>query len=118
MPRDELEAWIPLKVGVRAVQALNRSDLWRHGAQNENPFEWDPSGSWLGDEVEVPLWLFTLSQALARSVYVPPDLTLAEAVRLVEHDEERRNGLAVIARLGVLPASDVVRRLIEWREER
>jgi len=116
MPRSELEAWIPMKVGVEAVRSLNRPDLWRC-EENPNRFEGDPQGSWLGDVFEVPLWLFTLSQALACAVYVPRDLTLAEAVRLVEHDVERQDGLAVIARLGVIPASDVVRRLIEWREE-
>lgn len=116
MPRSELEAWIPLKVGLRAVLDLKRPDLCRDDL-NPNRFDGDPPGSWAGDGIEVPLWLFTLSQALVGAVFVPRDLTLAEAVRLVEHDAERRDGLAVIARLGVISASDVVRRLIEWREE-
>lgn len=121
MPRDELEAWIPLKVGARAVQKLERPDLWRHklntDARNSTPFADDPPGSWAGDEIEVPLWLSTLSQALTGAVFVPAWLTLAEAVRLVEHDAERRDGLSVIARLGALKASSVVAQLIDWREE-
>jgi hypothetical protein len=117
---DELEAWIPLKAGLSAVKALNRPDLMRErpneDARKGAAFADDPFGSWLGDEVEVPLWLFTISRAFSTAFYVPFDLTLAEAVALVEHDAERRDGLAVMARMGVFRSSDVIARLLEWRE--
>lgn len=116
---DELEAWIPLKAGIQAVKRLQRPDLMR-----ENPnelartgaFADDPPGVWAGDEAEVPLWLFTLVRALTTAVYVPPDLSLEEAVRLVEPDKERRDGMAVMSRLGVFRSSDVIAQLLEWRE--
>jgi hypothetical protein len=111
---DELEAWIPLKAGIFAVQQLKRPDLMRSMlAPDGTP---DPPRSHAGDEWEVPLWLFTLVRALTTAVYVPPGLDLAEAVRLVEPDKERRDGMAVMSRLGVFRSSDVIAQLLEWRE--
>jgi hypothetical protein len=116
---NDLEAWIPIKAGIQAVLRLNRPELWRAVTNDEarrGAFTDDPPGSWLGDETEVPLWLYTLARALATAVYVPPFLDLAEAVRLVESDPERRDGMAVMARLGVFHSSSVILQLLEWRE--
>ena len=119
---DELEAWIPLKAGLSAVKALGRPDLMRERpnesvrGEADGAFANDPFGSWMGDEVEVPLWLFTISRAFTTAFYVPSDLSLADAVALVEHDAERRDGLAVMARMGVFRSRDVIARLLEWRE--
>jgi hypothetical protein len=81
---------------------------------NENRFEGDESGSWLGDQLDMPLWLYVLLEAFSSRVFL--SLSVQEAVALVQPSSERRQALCVLLRLGT-QASDVFRALDTWIEE-
>lgn len=106
--------YVESRLGADMVERAGRSDLIVDEL-NPNRFAGDPPGKWVGDKRLVPLWVWALTQAfLAR--YVPPELTLSTSIALVEPDAERRNGLAMMARLSGFRPGDVIALLLEWQE--
>jgi hypothetical protein len=81
---------------------------------NENRFQGDEPGSWLGDQLDMPLWLYVLLSAFAARVF--DSLSVQEAVALVQPSAERRQALCMLLRLGT-QSSDVFRALDTWIEE-
>jgi hypothetical protein len=112
----DLEAWVSVRLGLfETVRRLERPELMRY-TLNEERFADDPPGTWIGDELYIPLWLYTLIKAFELAVIVPPTLTLERAVGLVEKDVERQEGLAALIRLAVFRPGAVITQLLEWEE--
>lgn len=75
------------------------------------------AGEWVtveGVDAHAPLWLSVLAQAWLGARIRPEGMSFPGLVDLVEHDAERRDALACMARLGVVSASDVLAMCAEW----
>lgn len=106
--------YVESQLGADMVERAGRADLVVDEL-NPNRFPDDPPCKWVGDIRFIPLWVWALTQAF-QARYVPPELTLSGAIALVEQDAERRNGLAMMARLSGFRPNDVIALLLEWQE--
>lgn len=64
----------------------------------------------------IPLWLDVLVQAFQGAIHVP--FSFEEMLEIVAGSEERQQTLAMMSRLGVVSASDVLETLSDWSESK